>query len=354
MFVAVNFKYLSPERVLEWGGDSIAGMGIGSGFPYSMNPNSVLQLGKFDKNVSVLTDSSFIVINSSGKAVTDRQHGLVNPVIDIADRRALIYEQGGKKLQIHNRREKLFEVTMQQNIIAADISEKGAFAVATSSNTATCEMKVYSRNFNELLTWYSSNGHIIDIALRPDGQAAAVAVISAQGGQIKSTIYIIDFKSEEPVAQFEYQSTTLLNIQYTSKSVVIGTGDNLVTVIGADNNKIEDVSYVHSSLKRLCSTKGTGVCALYSIYDSDNLNELLQINANGAVVLKTQLGKNVRRIDCSNGVTYTVSESTLSAYDKSGQKFAGVDVGNDCLDFVVINKTAYVLKMDGIYTYSVH
>lgn len=351
-FIALNYENLAPDRVGEWLGESFASMGTGKGFPYAVSSTSVRQLEKMNKDVAVLTDTSVIVLNSSAKEVAKRQHGFANPVMDVADQRILLYDQGGKRLRIENRGKILFEKTMDQNIITGDISESGCFAIATQSNTSSGELKVYSRNFNEILTWYSSGNHIIDVAVAPDGKSAAIAVAGAQGGEMKSTIYIIDFSKEEPVAQFDYLSTMFLRLDYTSKNVIIAAGDHLISIIGPDRQKLEDISYEHSTLKRSITSTQPNACMLYSMFDSGNLNDLLLIGEDGSLRYKVAIKQDVRWIDHDGTESYALCSDKLYWYDANGKERGSVDVEADGSRVIAFGNQAYVLGMNEIRSYT--
>ncbi len=351
-FITLNYENLAPDRVAEWLKESFLSVGTGKGFPYAISSSSVRQLEKMNRDIAVLTDTSVVILNSSAKEIAKRQHGFSNPVMDAANQRLLVYDQGGKRIRIENRSGVLFEKTMDQNIITGDISENGCFAVATQSNTSSAELKVYSRNFNEILTWYSSGNHIIDVAVAPNGKSAAIAVAGAQGGEMKSTIYIIDFDKEEPVAQFDYLSTMFLRLDYTSKNVVVAAGDHLISIIGPDRQKIEDISYENSTLKRSVTSTQANACMLYSRYDSGNLNDLLLIGEDGSLHYKADIRQDVRWIDHDGAQSCILCSDKLYWYDESGKSCGSADIETDGSMLVTFGNQAYVLGMNEIRCYT--
>lgn len=351
-FVAANYKNLAPDRVGEWFGEGFAGMGTGKGYPYEINSNSVLQFEKMNKDIAVLTDTSVVVLNSSARELVNRVHGYSNPVMDTSDNRLLIYDLGGKRLRIENRSKVLFESTMQQNIITADISQDGSFAVATQSATSSCELKVYSHNFNEVLTWYSSGDHIISVAMAPNGKSVAVAAVGAQGGEMKSTVYILNFNKEEPVAQIDYLSTVILSLDYTSKNAVIAAGDSMLSIIGSDGSVIQDISYSGSSLKRSVMNTQKGAAAVYSMYDSGNLNEAVMIAEDGKVCYRAEIRRDVRCADHSSERIYTACGSELYWFNEKGEQQPAVNIGADCSKIAAFGNHVYVLGMNEIRHYN--
>lgn len=351
-FVVKNYKNLAPDRVGEWLGETFASMGAGKGYPYAINSNAVLQFEKMNQDIAVLTDTSVLVLNSSAKEIVNRQHDFSSPVMDAMGNRLLLYDLGGKRLRVENRKNILFETTMQQNIITADISEDGSFAVATQSSTSACELKVYSRNFHEILTWYSSSDHIINVAMAPDGKSVAVSVAGAQGGEMKSTIYIIDFTKEAPVAQFDYTATLFLTLDYTSEHAVIAAGDHMLSVIDKAGNKLNDIPYEASSLKRSVANTQPGAAVLYSMYDSDNLNDVLMLDENGSVCYRTEIRQDVRWIDHSGNRVYALCGNEICWFDEKGTAQTPVEIGSDCSKILAFGNHVYVLGMNEIRHYN--
>ncbi|MBS1325028.1 MAG: hypothetical protein HP044_03765 [Oscillospiraceae bacterium] len=66
----------------------------------------------------------------------------------------MIYESGGNKFRIDNKRKNLYTKKMEQNIIFARISENGNVAVITTSDTYICKLTVFDDSGEEI---YSRN-----------------------------------------------------------------------------------------------------------------------------------------------------------------------------------------------------
>ena len=98
------------------------------------------------------------------------------------------YNIGGKGFQIENRGSTIFKSTLESDIIAADISQKGDYIIVNKSNEYFNEMTLYSSKNEERYKYYFSEYYITDVAINKSGDYAAISGISAKDGKIKSAV----------------------------------------------------------------------------------------------------------------------------------------------------------------------
>ena len=72
----------------------------------------------------------------------------------------------------------------------------------TSSQSSLSELEVFDRKGNSLFTWKSPRLLLTDIALSPDGSHLAAVGVTAEAGNMRSTLLVFDLadKSMAPVS----------------------------------------------------------------------------------------------------------------------------------------------------------
>ena len=351
-FIAGHFHNFSPESITEWFENTFSNAGRGEGFPYTINASSVVDMKSYNSDVAVLTDTSFIVLNSSAKEVTNLQHNYTKPVMDIAGGRAIIYDRGSKNMMIVNRSKVMYQKKYDQSIYTCAIGKKGNFAVATSSNEATSELTVYSYGFKEIFKWRSSEYHITRMALSDDGKSIAVVTVGAKDGAIKSSLNIFDFNKTKATSVFEYPDTMLVSLDFNDNSVV-AAGDNLISVIKDESKRLGDIDYGTQSLFRYSVSKDGSFAAYMTKYGNSNSGNLNVYDAAGQKKFSASVDETVRDVNWNGDNAAVLLNNKTIVYNDKGEKTKTIKTGNDTSRLIVIGTKVYVLGFSEIKAYSI-
>ncbi len=186
------FHLTSPTGVSELISNYFVKMGSGTGFPVTINGDSVYDIKNFDDCIAVISDTHFEVYNSKSKELLSEQHGFGDPVLLSSYKRALIFDRSGKDLFVYNLSEKLISKKMKDEIITASIGRNGTFAVATNSKKSASKLYVFDKNDNELFSWNSQSGRINSVAVSNSGETVAITTIKVDGGKYRSNIIVFN------------------------------------------------------------------------------------------------------------------------------------------------------------------
>ena len=70
------------------------------GFPINLAGGANYVMGGMGENFWLLTDTYLYTYNGDGAELSDKQHGLQNPVCTSNDKRALVYSKNGKDMRL--------------------------------------------------------------------------------------------------------------------------------------------------------------------------------------------------------------------------------------------------------------
>ena len=110
----------------------------GGNFPLSVSGGIDYQVAELNGYLAILSDAYFYIYTDDGDLYDERQHAYANAMLQTAGKKALIYESGGNKFRIDNKRKNIYTKKMEQTIIFARISENGNVAVVTNSDSYVC------------------------------------------------------------------------------------------------------------------------------------------------------------------------------------------------------------------------
>lgn len=359
---------LSPERVSAWVQDSLLGMGAGSGYPTPIVGSEVLasNFQLMDKDLAVVSDTSFVSLNRTAKELANRQHSFGNPVLKVAGGNALIYNQGGSTLQVETRSQTVLkrdqENTLEQRILAADISDDGIYAVLTEASGYLSEMTVYPKTIaadkpDEYLYRYWFSDYYMDaIALNAQGSQAAVGGLNANNGQMESALYLFDFSSgtlETKPADFLFPDMVILDIRFLSNGNIAVVCDQQLSIVNPATNQKVDYSYNQRTLSCFSINKGSGVTLALSKSNDGRACDVVYVDSSGAV--KTEVSTPYKVISVAqNGDTLALlSNGYIYRYSIAGEPISENEAGLDARKVLLPTADeAYILGINQIRSIS--
>ena len=210
----------------------------GKGFPYKVNSSSVNDITVLNGNLFILTDDKTISLDTTAKQVKATQHTYSSPNMKLRNDKAIVYNRNDNRYRIENRTETLFsgKTPTEEKIITCGIGKKGNIALATLSNTATSKLTVLDNQYKDkVFVWNCAHDSIIAVDLSPNGKMAAAVVIGSRNGEIYSKLCVFDFRYKEPIAEFEYPRTAMIDVRFVTNDNIVVVGDHKTALIKGRN-----------------------------------------------------------------------------------------------------------------------
>ena len=192
----------------------------GENFPLNISGGIDYQVGNLNGYLAILSDAYIYIYTEDGELYEERQHAYANAMLQTSGKKALIYESGGNKFRIDNKRKNLYTKKMEQNIIFARISENGNVAVITTSDTYICKLTVFDDSDEEI---YSRNcvERVIDLTFNEDGTGCILATSDAADGEIISKIISVSFDSKKDKWTSDALNTMCLKTYYDRNGILV-------------------------------------------------------------------------------------------------------------------------------------
>lgn len=331
----------------------VASLSNGEGYPYRISSSSVKDVNMMSTNLFLLTDTSTVSLDSTAKEVVKVNHTYATPAMSIQNGRAIVYDRGGHRYMVQSRTEKLFEGETEDKILTCDIGKSGNLAVATLADDASGIITVYSSSFSkEIFKWACYSEHIVDIALSDNGKYMAVAVIGAKDGEVFSKAYVFDFDYSKAIAVFNYNGTSMFDIEFSGKDTVVVMGDNLKSVIKNKTELQDNVEFGTSKLMRYSMSENGISAILLSEYGSANMNILKVYDKNGKELLSKKFDISVKDIYCNDNSICVLMDNKMVIYDMSGNEKEKIDSKNDSITVLSYGKDIYIYAVGEIRQYS--
>ncbi|MBQ2676506.1 MAG: hypothetical protein IJF54_03775 [Clostridia bacterium] len=341
----------APTGIVELVKVSMARSAGGSGYPVTISGSVPKYMVNQGGRLSVLTDTGLIEFNDSGREVYNRLHGFANPVMKTSAVRSLIFDRGGIHYRIETSAETVYDGKTEQDIITADICDNGTYAIANEDDNNVCVVTVYNKSNTPFYRYNSSKYYVTDVKLSKDGRKMAVATLTSENAEFKSTVLIYDLTKESPIAKQEFVGETVVSMNFENENnVTVLTGKRWASISVSDN-KLTEYSFGTDRLLQYYTTENlkTVLCLSSNLSSADV--RVVVINAKGKQENQFSFSGNINSVCMTDDRIYILS-SELHTYALNGEKIQTdiTEVGSLCV--APINDSAAVLYASGIVLYS--
>lgn len=348
VFLIANKDRLSIFNV-GFGQKGIESMRLG--YPVDITGHRVSS-GNFnvvDDYISMVSDTSFVVMNKKGKKLVNKQHSISDPILKTAGNRAILYSVGGNDAQIENKADTLHKVNLSNNIVSGDISPLGEYVFVTDSDRYLSEMTAFSSNGLEKYKYYFADYYVTDVAIGKDGKSAVVSGISSVDGILNSAVYIFNFSKQSPRFILEYPENFIFHVEYFSDKAIAAIGDKLISFSKYRKNK--KVDYFYNNRRLTCCEVNPNLGVAISLSSTlDNRNcEVIVFDKCGNIKSNINTDLKVDSISYNNDVIALLSNGYIYEYTYNGKLKGKVFVGNDSKKIQLLSsKSAYVLGINEV------
>ncbi len=330
---------------------SLAGVGSGEGYPYSMDGIKIEDAGMTNSDLVLVYDDTVKILDSTAKELSNLSHKYDHPVMNSNSGRILLYDEGGTKFRVQSKTRVLYEKELDHMILTAAMGKDGSAAVATRADGAESMLTVYDKQHKEVFVWKCSKEHIISCDISDNGKLYAVSVLGVQNGSVYSKVYIFDKKETKAKASFEYTDSAISSVQFLSNETLMILGDNVCELV--KDYKVSqrvDVS-VNTPSKLHISDNNTAVLVL-SKYSSTTQKIIKVYNKSGTELFTQEIDGLVKSVSTDGKYVAVLTDSSVQIYNMKGELSGSAAVNTDAEKVIVSSRNTYVYSMNKIEKYS--
>ncbi len=322
-------------------------VGGGGGYPYQVNSSDIKKVDVLNGDIYILYNDRSVTLDGSAKEIRSFEHSYATPALSKSTDRALIYDRGGNQFRVENRTEILYEgeTSDGEDIITANIGQKGNVALGTLSGSATSRLTVWNSTYDKKqFVWNCSDYTITSTALSDNGKYVAVSVMGAEDGDIYSKIYVFDFDYSDPVSEIEYPGTAILAVNFSDNDTVVGVGDNKISFIKKLKNNT-DIDFGTSTLSTFTFAPTGRTILVLAEYGSQN-NQLLQCyTESGRVSFEEPYDVFIKTVYASESRISVLTNEYIDIYGLGGTRRRAREAGSSAILAFTNGKTSYSYEM---------
>lgn len=321
-------------------------------FPISIQGSSVSS-GNFNRMGSYLcytSDTSFGIYNNYGVPVYTSQISYTQPVLRCSDERCIVYALGDKGFQINSRSGNIYEGECENNILTADINDRGMYAIVTQFDGYLAKLFVYDKDNTQIYAYAFADYYITSVSINSNGQEVMLSGITALDGAEHSAVYVLDITKKEPIIFEQFDDTMLYSVSFLGDNYGCAIGNSMCCGFKISSGHFAVTQYEGKTLTAYTvnRTNNTFNVSVSRSGDGRNCN-IYTFSAAGE-----KIGNNETAIAVSSLSAYKTSIAALSGSDvylfnKTGRQLSKKNAGLDPHSIVLYTRNdAYILGVADI------
>lgn len=313
-----------PVGILENVQNLTALMGSG-GYPAEINSTEVLNTVSRGNYYYVLTDTRINAYSGGGKEIYSYSHGFENPVLKTSKTRAMVFSQGGNEAYIYNLAELKSAISTKKEIITANISDSGVYALVTRSDSYASVVSVYNKNGKLVYEWYSSEDTVNNVAISPNGKKIAVSAFNATSGDYSAKVCVLNFDSATPEYTESYSGSPIYGIDSMSNAGFSVITENGVQFI--EWSKYKKTEYKNDYTLSLFRSASGGSVAVFNRSSDKTDNRVAVFNSKGRLKSEFEFKGIIGDIQIRGGHIYCISDTFVYLLSENGEVLRKAECG---------------------------
>ena len=324
----------------------------GSGFPLSFSSNDIVDIESVGSNVYVVSNEVLFCISSFGKLVFSKVINYSEPVIKSNGNYGIVFDRLSGKYTIMAKKKVLFSGQSMDaaQIITAQISSDGSYAIASRSTDSACILTYYDKNGKEKFSWACTKDHIVSVAISSNGQNLACAALSASDGEIETKVYLLNIFSDETKWEYTIKGTAAIDIHFASsnKLMLLCNDRRVLLDSKGEGSMVSTNEYSTSLLGSYSDCDGYSV-TLTTKFGSFGGYEIKNYSPGNTENYVFETDGKVTDVLCSGKKTYLLTDSEIICINSFGNETKRIKLETAGLGMCLAGGNLYYYSLNNLY-----
>ena len=230
----------------------------------------------YNSKLVCAADTALICYSAAGDEEWRVDLSLSNPILKTAGKYILAAENGGTRVYLFSDKKKIWEYTVENPIVSADISKNGDAVIITDKPHYKGEVNVINRSGKLVYQWNSGKYEVLDADISPSARKLAVSLLNTDSGA-DTKISFFDLNKSESYGDADLTDSIAFDIEFCGETLN-AVCDNKVVGI----NTKPDIAWTNEfNEKNLTKyfVEDTGYKLL--VFDNSNVSQMNVITNRG-------------------------------------------------------------------------
>ncbi len=351
VMVALIFLFANRDQIT---GDNFRRLfaKINMSFSGSMEDDGEVQFETADNGKTVVFKDGFahttveklVVTDRSGSEFQEVQLGYRHPILSANEKYVMVYDSGGTGIMIADSFSVLFEKTMENSIITADMAADGSLVVVTEGDGYLSKVYVYDSAFKEVYNYKSLNRYVLDAALAPDGDSLAVSCMNIDGSDIVSEILYFELSEDSMQWNVSFEEQPCIDLSVKDDGSICGIFEWGMVSLDEDGEEQGRFDLQNQSLQ--CYSMRDGASNVFVVSAAETGDGTVIIcDENCAEKYRVELDFYAGKVDYVEGNIAVLGTQACGVYNRDGDELWRT-VPERAVDIMLMGKNTVVVVSD--------
>ena len=300
----------------------------GQAAPFSHAGGDKLSVAYLDSGVVTASAAGAHYYGLDGEPLAEAVLSMENPVLSASNTTAVVYDAGNQSLFAFRNGRQSFSLSLSggADLLSARPNNSGWLAVTAQQSGYKGAVTVYDSRGIEVIQISLSSTFAVDAAVSPDGRTVAVVTIGQQGGAFFSRLLLYHVNQEEPFAQLELGSLSVLDMDFDEDLIWLVGEDRLLTVSLSSEGETLQTYYISPNYLKGCSLGGDGFAlVLTGRYRSGNADQAIIVDSTARAVQVLPLSNQILDYAAAGSYCALLTGTRLNIYDSTLTPYSSLD-----------------------------
>ncbi|MBQ3598203.1 MAG: hypothetical protein II987_02930 [Clostridia bacterium] len=342
---AENFKYLLKFISFE----QTEQAEVGAEIIFDSDPTNRFAIVRGD--IAVLSKTQLTVYDTSGQLLQRTPVKNDNPVLLTAGKNMIIYDLGGKQLDVYNSFSHVYSENFGYPVLGVSAAENGSYAVLSGAKNYRSAVFVYDANYRLTFSHYFPTEYSTAMQLDKSGQKVLVLSHISENGDYLGSAALFSTTAEEPLATFRYVGELPLNCHFTDDGGYMVLTDKALRFYDRDNALKKEVAV--SGVLLNCDFGGNHVMLTFDKSGLSESKEMVVYDSAGNNVYRTESNSRPDDVLLYGNRLYMLSVGNLTVYDfNEDKKIYDIQTDADGVDMLISDDKLLVFTYSGVTVYN--
>lgn len=309
-------------------------------FDFDANLSPVF--GTHKGNIVKCSRENIIYLDSNGNEQWTYPLSLKSPVLKTAGSHLLVADYGAKSILAFSGKEMRWEKELDNNIINADINEKGYVAVVHGEERSRGAVSVYNRQGMNCFTIGKAENFILSSKVSAEAKSVFINSVDTSGISTNTILEFADLNGNLSSKRIAKEDTVFPSLWYMNDDSLLAVGDSLFMIL--DKNLEEKIQYtVKGKIFSTCIADGKYAVIAANPEESTGVFEsgssgIWVYNTNGEKISEFNLKGEVRNITAFEDVIAVNSGTKLRFINLEGELLAEYSSKEDIKEVFFITR----------------
>jgi len=261
-----------------------------------------------------ISDTNLVCYSNAGKEEWSAQLQISEPILKTAGNYILVAEKNATKVYLFNGKKLLWENSVENPIVAADVSETGDVVIISDKPHYKGVVSVINHNGDVVFQWNSGKYEVIDADISSSSRHLAVSMLNTDSGA-DSKISFFKLDEKEAFSSSDFADCIVYDLEFSADMLNV-FADNKIIGMNSSGKQAWTKEFENSTLYRYkVEDSGYKLC----VFDNSNVAQMNVLTNRGGVKSDFMSQAFPDHVDISDGNLLYNDERTLVLSPLSGK-----------------------------------